>query len=319
MDVITQGALGAACAQAVLGKYNKHIPWTVGALSGMAADLDVFIQFSQEPMSAELWHRNFSHSITFIPFGALLVALCLMCFPYFRRKWQLVIMASLIGYATHGLLDAFTPYGTVLFWPWSDVRISWDVVAIINLVFTLPLVLGTAWSVIHQEQSAAVFALLFSGLFLVFNALQHQRALNSVAEYARQHSITLTNIRAMPHLMSSTHWRIIAKNDQCFLIAESITPIGGVSRVKVVGRFSSYSEALVPFKLTAGQQHDLQIFNWFSSGYLLVASKNPWIVADGRYTSGSNPVFSFWGVELSPQQGHVKKLRFIQVKERCNN
>lgn len=78
-----------------------------------------------------------------------------MLFPLFRKKWQLTLAAAMIGMATHGFLDACTSYGTVLFWPWSDKRISWDIIAIIDPLFTIilkyPLTPG-------QKEDIAIFS-----------------------------------------------------------------------------------------------------------------------------------------------------------------
>ena len=39
MDPIIHAALGAACSQGALGKYNSKIPWQVGAFAAMAPGL----------------------------------------------------------------------------------------------------------------------------------------------------------------------------------------------------------------------------------------------------------------------------------------
>ncbi|MDB2316436.1 metal-dependent hydrolase, partial [Luminiphilus sp.] len=41
-------------------------------------------------------------------------------------RYQQVWLVALVGYATHGLLDACTTYGTMLLWPFSDARIAWS-------------------------------------------------------------------------------------------------------------------------------------------------------------------------------------------------
>ncbi|WP_019218287.1 metal-dependent hydrolase [Legionella tunisiensis] len=75
-------------------------------------------------------------------------------------------MAALIGYATHGLLDACTNYGTVLFWPFSERRVYWDLISIIDPFFTVPLVLGVAWTVIHDTRVGVILGLTLAGLVL---------------------------------------------------------------------------------------------------------------------------------------------------------
>ena len=315
MDPVTHAALGASCSQAILGKYNKHIPWEVGALAAMAPDLDIFIRFKNDPMSLELWHRNFTHSFLFIPLGGILVALFFLCFSHYRRCWKVTLSAALLGYATHGLLDALTSYGTVLLWPMSYKRISWDVIAIIDPIFTIPLILGTSWSVIHQDKKGVLLGLLFASFFLLFHSIQHQRALQSLQAFATQQKLRLTNIRAMPKLASSFYWRVIAKNNYCLIIKEVHTPIFKKSSIMSVAQVPLFTnKSLI---LTSGQQRDLAVFSWFSDDYLIVAKETPLILADGRYTMGNNPLYSLWGIEFLPKEEHVKKLSSILLNTYC--
>jgi len=124
MDPITQGTVGAAFAQSTARNNNILQITLIGFLAGLAPDLDVLIQSSDDPIIFLEYHRQFSHSLFFIPFGSLLVTLCI--FPFLRGSISLkiVYIASFLGYATHGLLDACTSYGTQLFWPFSDQRVA---------------------------------------------------------------------------------------------------------------------------------------------------------------------------------------------------
>ena len=117
MDPLSQGTVGAAFAQSVSNKNNIFKIGFIGFLAGLTPDLDVLIQSSTDPILSLEYHRQFTHSLFFIPFGSLIVAL--LIFPLVKRSmgFKTVYLASLLGYATHGLLDACTSYGTQLFWP----------------------------------------------------------------------------------------------------------------------------------------------------------------------------------------------------------
>lgn len=318
MDPVTHAALGASCAQAVFGKYSKHIPWSVGALAAMTPDLDIFIRFKNNPLSLEFWHRNFTHSFLFIPLGGILVTLFFLCFSPYRVAWKVTLGAALLGYATHGLLDALTSYGTVLLWPWSYMRISWDIMAIVDPLVTIPLTLGVAWSVIYQKQKGVLLGLLCISFILLFNGLQHQRALQSIEAFAVQHKLRLTSIRAMPELASSIDWRVIAKNNHCLLINEVYTPIFKKSSIIPIAQIPLFSST-IDSNFTSGQQRDLALFSWFSDDYVIVAKRTPFILGDGRYTIGNSPLYSLWGVEFLPQEEHVKKLSPILLHEHCSS
>jgi len=66
MDSLTQAVLGAAVAEATIGRKegNKSVLW--GIIIGTIPDLDVFVARFFDPVRSLLVHRGFSHSILFI-------------------------------------------------------------------------------------------------------------------------------------------------------------------------------------------------------------------------------------------------------------
>ncbi|KTD38855.1 integral membrane protein [Legionella nautarum] len=317
MDPITHGALGAASAQVFLHKRDKRNAWIVGGLAAMTPDLDIFINSKSDPMLALLYHRNFTHSLLFIPIGALLVALAFLVFKRFRTHWQLTLIAAFIGYATHGLLDALTSYGTMLFWPFSDQRISWDLVAIIDPMVTIPLVLGIAWTIIHDDRRGALFGLIFVGLFFLFNSVQHYRALSTMQTYLAAKYLSVKRLRAFPYLASSTLWRDAAEIDSQLYIADVKTPLTQSAQLKSVGIFPLFkASALPPFvRKSSTQLRDFRIFNWFCDGFVILAQAQPLTLADGRYLIDTNPTISLWGIQFVPGQRHVTTLSLIKLEE----
>ena len=83
MDPITQGTVGAAFAQSTANKNNILRIGVIGFLAGLAPDLDVLIRSSNDPILFLEYHRQFSHSLFFIPFGSLIVAL--LIFPLVKK------------------------------------------------------------------------------------------------------------------------------------------------------------------------------------------------------------------------------------------
>ena len=101
LDPVSQGVLGAAAAQAIAKPRQVATAGLLGALSGMAPDLDVLIRSSVDPLLFLEFHRQFTHSLVFIPIGAALCAAVL--FPFVRRRCRAreVYLYCVIGYATH--------------------------------------------------------------------------------------------------------------------------------------------------------------------------------------------------------------------------
>ena len=78
MDPISQASFGASLSQSFAKDGKKQVSaLVIGALAGMAPDLDIFIQSSVDPILFLEFHRQFTHSLVFIPFGALICTLLL--------------------------------------------------------------------------------------------------------------------------------------------------------------------------------------------------------------------------------------------------
>ena len=145
MDSLTQIVLGAACGEAILGKKIGNKALLFGAIGGTIPDLDVYIgaQFFANEIDAMLFHRGFMHSILFSILGAFLFGwLFFKLYNFLSRKqittqkdWTLLFFWALF---THPILDAFTPYGTQLFAPFSNYRVAFNTIAVADPAYTLP-------------------------------------------------------------------------------------------------------------------------------------------------------------------------------------
>ncbi|MBA2709500.1 MAG: metal-dependent hydrolase [Tatlockia sp.] len=315
MDPITHGALGAATAQLLLMKRDKKNAWLVGALAAMAPDLDVFIRSQQDPMLILLYHRHFTHSLSFIPVGAFLVTLVLILFKPFRKQWYYTFLAALIGYSTHGLLDACTSYGTLLFWPFNHERVSLDLIAIIDPFFTVPIILGLVWTLVNDNRIGVSIGLGLAGIFLLFNSFQHNRALAITESYSKENRIPISRARSFPFLLSSTHWRSVVETNNGFFIADLYLPLMNKSEVTKVGKYPVFKKEDLPefVKISPGQLRDYKIFDWFSEGFVIIAARQPLILVDGRYLVGENPAIALWGIQFVPGQPHVKSVSGVKV------
>ena len=142
MDSLTQIVLGAAVGEATLGRKvgNKALLW--GAIAGTIPDLDViYIQLiGGNAIDEIVLHRGFSHSILFAFLMAPILS-WLVKWLYRKKQeadfkgWTTLFFWSIF---THPLLDSLTTYGTQLFLPFSDHRVSIASVFVVDLFYTLP-------------------------------------------------------------------------------------------------------------------------------------------------------------------------------------
>ena len=70
MDPLSQAVVGAAVPQSFAPRQHLGTITLLGALAGMAPDLDVLIRSSTDPLLFLEYHRQFTHSFFFIPLAA---------------------------------------------------------------------------------------------------------------------------------------------------------------------------------------------------------------------------------------------------------
>ena len=140
MDPISQAVVGVTAAKSQ-NKSNTLLVILIAASAGMAPDLDILINSDKNPLLSVAYHRHFTHSFFFIPFGALIVSAFYYFFLKNKFTFKRIYLISFSAYGTHGLLDACTSYGTLLYWPFSNERVAWNLISVIDPVFTITLIL----------------------------------------------------------------------------------------------------------------------------------------------------------------------------------
>ena len=317
MDSLTHFVLGAAIGQVISGKKRIHRAALVGALAASAPDLDVLIYQPDNPLSEFLYHRSFTHSLLFIPVGAVIVwAFLLLIFKSWREDWPLLLLVSFCAYATHGLLDACTSYGTQLFWPFSHYRVSLDWISIVDPVFTLPLIIGALGSWWKETRQPALYGLILAFIYLVgFCNFQHHRALAAEQTLIAQAKVQATAVRVMPALASVYSWNSLYIADGQIYVGRVKTPLFGKSQARVDFGVPVFKLKNLPTRFAADPKlrRAAQLFSWFTQGYASAVSTNPFILVDMRYLKKGENLSSLWSVELVTQNGIGKVLRLGQT------
>ena len=137
MDPCTQGLIGAAFSSLLSKKRDIRKASLCGAIGGIAPDLDIFIKSENDPLLFIEYHRHFTHSLFFAPIGSIFVSLIIfICFFKLRMSLRFIYLFTFIGFLSHGLLDSLTSYGTSLFWPLSQSRVSLNLISIVDPIFT---------------------------------------------------------------------------------------------------------------------------------------------------------------------------------------
>jgi inner membrane protein len=302
VDPLTQAALGAAAAQAVFGRPLPRSAWLIGAVAGAAADLDVLIRPASDPLGGWSYHRGFTHSLVFIPVGGLIAALPFLFCKAFRQVRRQVLGAALVAYATHGLLDASTTFGTSLYWPFTERRVAWHLIGIVDPAFTLALLVGTGWAVRARRTGPARVGLALALCYLGLGLVQRERCLTTQRQLAESRGHTIERGIAMPTIGNLILWRsVYLAEDRFYTDAVRVSPTGGVT-VRSGGSADRVTlESLeTQQRLTPQWRNAFQKFVWFTDGFTARDALDASMIADVRYTTRPEVVSSLWGVYLPP-------------------
>ncbi len=308
MDPISQGAVGAIVAAALAkDKSAVRLAALVGWAGGMLADADIFIRSDQDPLLNIEYHRHFSHSLIFIPLGGLICAAVFWALCRGRKKFRPILLYATLGYATAGLLDACTSYGTQLLWPFSDARIAWNNISIIDPIFTLTILvlLGLAVRKCAASWSrvACGFALLYLGLGVWQNC--RATAVQSELIVQRGHDDGAVSMQTVkPSIGNLVLWRSIYRYDGKFYIdAVRVGFLGGRDTFEGVElKVLELDELQRGLPEDSVLANDLGRFDHFSASYLAHHPDQSDVVADLRYAMVPNSALPLWGIRYDPKR-----------------
>jgi inner membrane protein len=309
VDPISQGVCGALLSQALAKKEELRSASIIGFLAGVLPDADIFISSPETPITGFIFHRHFTHSLSFIPLGGLIAALLL--FPAFRQRlgFKRILLFSILGYATHGLIDACTSYGTLLLWPFSDLRVSWNIISIIDPIFTGTICALAISAFLRRRARLAHYAIGFVFFYLTLGVIQYQRAHHATEELAKSRSHEIEKIFVQPTIGNLLLWRSVYENQGRFY-ADGIHL--GLSTKFFLGESVKkfYLEEVFP-ELDSGSQlaKDVEKFNWFTSGFLSVFEEQNRVIGDFRYAMLPNSTRVLWGIWINPNEPNSRAQR----------
>ncbi len=217
MDSLTQVALGAAVAEATIGRKvgNKAILW--GAIAGTLPDLDVFVPLG-DAVRDFTYHRSATHSLFVLALVAPLLAwLITKIHPGTREhrgRWTLAMLLVLL---THPLLDSLTAYGTQILWPFSETPVAWSTIFIIDPLYTLPLLIGVVAALAMTRAAdrghrIARFGLIASTAYLAWTVAAKFVVDARIEAALERQGIVHERIFTVPAPFNSLLWRAVVRD-----------------------------------------------------------------------------------------------------------
>ncbi len=203
------------------------------------------------------------------------------------KDWLIFFLFSLI---THPLLDCFTVYGTQIFSPFSDARISWDNISVADPVYTIALGLPIWLASFFHRTSKIRMNWVITGVVLssayMMSTIYQKHNVNKVL----QATIIKENIPAEksmtnPTIFNSILWSATVKTKDTLYT-------GLYSIFDKEKTFELKKFPINDFLLNNIPQDDYTIntIKWFSKGYYTVqtAGKDSLQMSDLRYGTLGN-------------------------------
>jgi inner membrane protein len=306
MDPLSQavvGALGGAAVALVVRRPDYlRAGLLVGMAGGLVPDLDIVIRSASDPLLGIKYHRHFTHALVMAPLvGAVAAVLAWPVLKLFGKtmpNWRWLWLLATAGVATHGPLDALTNYGTHLFWPFTERRESWNLISIIDPVFTFTLLGLLIAAALQKSLRLIKVGLVFATLYLGLGLIQHNRAVGVAEQLATSRGHSPERIMVNPTLGNQLAWRIVYEADGR-MYADGVH-LGWRARVYEGNSAPLYQ--LSPSLLPEGsrQAEQFAYFKFFTNDWMVAADTSGLAIKDARFSALPTEIGGFWGVRLNP-------------------
>ncbi|MFP6773407.1 MAG: metal-dependent hydrolase [Alphaproteobacteria bacterium] len=298
MDTLTQFVLGASIGVAVLGRrpgrsWGPRRAAIAGGLLGSLPDLDVLMP-SRDAVDAFVSHRGFSHSLLVHAMVTPIIGEAMTRFiAALRQQRPATYAAVFLCLTTHALLDGLTVYGTKLLWPLVMEPYGVGSVFIIDVLYTLPLLVAAIWALCLRQWSRRMgvvvgLALALSSAYQAWCFGAQQIAMARAEAVLRRPGITADRMLAIPTPFNSYFWRVIALHGDRYL--NIYLPLfGGPERISIY----DYPRNL-DLEACLDGNGAFERLAWFSRGYYRLDQRGDEItVSDLRMGLTPDYVFQY--------------------------
>ena len=217
---------------------------------------------------------------------------------------------------THPLLDAFTAYGTQLFAPFSDYRVAFNTISVVDPLYTVPFILSLLGAAMFLKthrfrKYLTILGVVVSSTYLAFTVYNKQRIDQIFEQSLTNQNINYQRFRTSPSIFNNILWQGVAETEDAYMM-------GMYSLFDASPKVSFYTlqkqhELLHPYE----SEKPIQILKWFTDDYYTVTplSGGTFQLSDVRYGSvkeqASKPedfVFRFI-INPKPEGIEVKEIR----------
>ncbi len=225
MDTLTHALSGALLARATAPatprpeQLNIRLRTTIGFLSAVFPDSD-FILRLVDTLTYLNFHQGITHSIILLPLWALLLSALLSYSTHQRYSWKAFFGIVSLGIAIHILGDLFTAYGTMLFAPFTSLRISLPIIFVLDPYFSIIILAGLVASLLWSKQrQIAKITLIILVCYVGLQVTLHQKAVRVGEEYAKKNRLNGAISEALPQPILLSNWKVIVSHNNNYHVS----------------------------------------------------------------------------------------------------
>ncbi len=206
MDSITHTLTGAVVARAIDDEKVGNWGTIAGLAMGFFPDTDFVLGLFNRQFYLE-YHRDFTHSFLLIPLYALFFSWVFVKISRRTHFWSFYKICVPV-LVSHVVLDLLTSYGTMILSPFFEHRFSWDLLFIIDLIFSgiifFPLLMSFFWK--RGAQWICRGSLIGLTLYILFCWIQHDQAMNLTKTFAKNLEEQVIQVASLPQPLSPFRW-----------------------------------------------------------------------------------------------------------------
>ena len=206
MDSLTHILTGAVIARAVNDEKLGHWGTVAGLAMGFFPDTDFVLGLFNRQFYLE-YHRDFTHSLLLIPFYSLFFSWLFVKISKRTLFWNFYRIC-LLALVSHVLLDLLTSYGTMIFSPFFEHRYAWDLLFIVDLIFSGIVILPLLVSLFVKKKASWICRGSLVGLtaYVLFCWVQHHQAIGLANSFAGKMKGEVIQVASLPQPLSPFRW-----------------------------------------------------------------------------------------------------------------
>jgi inner membrane protein len=184
------------------------------------------------------------------------------------KEWTVMFFFAIL---THWLIDACTSYGTQIFEPFSNYRISFNNIAIVDPLYTLPLLFAVIILIyVKNARSRAIInwtGIGLSTLYMAFTFYSKSLANSAFSESLKKQNIEYVDYISYPTMFNSLLWQITVRSKDAYYYG--VYSIMDKDKNIEFYKLPKNHELLAPYK----DEHYVKILKWFAQDYYNVTDQ----------------------------------------------